>query len=163
MFYYLLCILITAFILCYERVYLAHQYQRWKNLNSLVATQHKGKLKIWWFSFVILLKKYFQEIRKKIKNTNIRRIKKNKYEVTYEISGQTYKFITAPRRGPKKIHKIVNHTDDDVTNHIEPYLGPKNDCHNVDLDPDFFGYEKITIHFTNGGEVTFERGQIIKF
>jgi hypothetical protein len=94
-------------------------------------------------------------------NKTVRKLDKNTYEVTYCISGKVYKFNTKARRGMSDVLQIVS-GDQDVTEEIEPFLGPKGDFHGFEYTPSGFEYSTLTFNMVDGNVITFSENEILK-
>lgn len=86
----------------------------------------------------------------------------NDYEVSYVIRGKLYKMIVTPKKGPTHIAFIFDQDDNDVSETIFPYLGPRYDFHHSHLiTPKYLGFEKLKfIHF-DGFEKEFSEDDIL--
>jgi hypothetical protein len=83
-------------------------------------------------------------------NSNVKKIDKNTYELTYIINENVYKMIVSPKRGPSPVLQIIDHNMNDVTEEILPYLGPNYDWHGKKFSIDFFNKESLTFEMTDG-------------
>ena len=109
----------------------------------------------------MLLQSFYQNLVQYLDNS-LKKIGKNKYELKYVINGKLYKKIIIPERGPLPIISITNENDDDITEHILPYIGPNNNFHNENFSPNFFGYKKLLFEMCNGNIKIFKDYEIIK-
>lgn len=137
------------------------KYNRWKRLNSLVSTSHKNKLSI----IIISLKLIFQAIWVSfLQSTNktVKKINKNKYELTYVVEGKVYKLIVNVTRGPSPVLQIIDNLNNDVSSEITPFLGPNYNWHNTQFTPDFFGYSSLTFELADGTEYTVHSKNVIR-
>ena len=131
---------------------LKNRYDRFKNLNQLVSTKYKGKIncntkmKIFYLSIIIILKALYLSILQKL-NNSLKKIDNNTYELSYTISGNIYKMIIIPNRGPSNVLQIIDDNYEDVTDFIMPYLGPKENWHNSSMfTPSFFNKKSLTFN-----------------
>jgi hypothetical protein len=95
---------------------------------------------------------------KTIKNGNF-------YEITYFIDDKEYKMVIKEKRGPKDVLQIIG-DDEDITDMIEPYLGPYNNFHGSVFTPSFFKKDFLSFQLSNGNEITFEKDEeinLVKF
>jgi hypothetical protein len=93
-------------------------------------------------------------------NSSVRPAKGGKaYELTYVINGRLYKMIVTPIRGPTPFMKISNDSEEDVTDIVLPYMGPRYDWHYREFTPSFFGYKSITFELSNGKKRTYEESE----
>jgi hypothetical protein len=140
---------------------LVSKYNRWKKLNSLVSTSQKNKLTI----IIVSLKLIFQAIWISFlqsKNKTIKKLNKNKYELTYIIEGKLYKLVVNVTRGPSPVLQVINNHNNDVTSQIIPYIGPNYNWHKNQFTPDFFGYESLSFELADGNEYTVKNKTSIK-
>ena len=83
-------------------------------------------------------------------NYCVREIDKHRYEVTYFIHFNCYKFIVSYKKGPSRYLQFINEKDHDITDIVTPFLGPNDDFHNIPYTPSDFGCEELTINFSDG-------------
>lgn len=80
-------------------------------------------------------------------NKALRNLGKGKYEVVYYINDKMYRFRTCVRRGPHRITRIRDRQGMDVTNDVNAFLGPNEDCHRQKLSPNDIGYDGLYLFF----------------
>ena len=73
----------------------------------------------------------------------------------YVINGKLYKMLVVPKRGPLPILQISDELQNDVTDYILPYMGPRYDWYRENLSPKYFGYKSLTFELSDGNEYTF--------
>ena len=129
--------------------YVIIKKEKLKSLYNLVATRHTSSIIITFISIEMLLQAFYQSLVQYLDNS-IKKIGKNKYELKYVINGKIYKQIITPERGPQPVIFILNDNNEDVTEQILPYIGPNNDFHNQNFNPNFFGYTKLIFEMLNG-------------
>jgi hypothetical protein len=139
------------------------KYNKWKSLNSLVSTKHKSKHLIVFNSIKLLLHMIYINFIQYMNNTVVKHNNNNTYILTYTIKGKLYKNIIKPIRGPNPIIQVINNKDEDVTEQILPYIGPRNDWNNNNIKPSFFEYDSLTFELSNGKEISFAKNDILKF
>ena len=88
-------------------------------------------------------------------NKSVEKIDKNTYEITYTIGARLYKFRTKTQKGMSNILQIIDSDNNDVTELIEPYLGPHRDFHNYEYTPHSFNFKSLTFNFNDGESTTF--------
>lgn len=117
----------------YQYLYNVHQQNHCKTICSLLKTCEN------------IVKIYF------IQNvcTNSKMIKKNLYEIEYTIHLKTYKIQIPCKRGPSKYRHFFSH-EQNITPAIMPYVGPNDDFHNILYTPNDFGYDSISIEYSDG-------------
>ena len=69
--------------------------------------------------------------------------------------------IIKPLRGPSCVLDIIDDKNNDVTEHIIPYLGPNEDWNNTPFYPLYFGYNKLIFELLDGTVKTFNNNEII--
>jgi hypothetical protein len=137
------------------------KYNKWKRLNSLVSTSQKTKISIVIISFKLIFQAIWISLLQRV-NKTIKKLNKNKYELTYIIEGKMYKLVVNVTRGPSPVLQIINDTNDDVTSQIMPYLGPSYNWHNTPFTPEFFGLESLTFEVADGTEYSVQNKKFIK-
>jgi hypothetical protein len=140
---------------------LSLKYNKWKRLNSLVSTSQKTKISIVIISFKLIFQAIWISLLQRV-NKTIKKLNKNKYELTYIIEGKMYKLVVNVTRGPSPVLQIINDTNDDVTSQIMPYLGPSYNWHNTPFTPEFFGLESLTFEVADGTEYSVQNKKFIK-
>jgi hypothetical protein len=113
-----------------------------------------------WISITILLKAVYYAFLQKV-NKTVQKTGVNKYEISYVIHGKVYKMIAKVRRGPKKVLQVIDENDEDITDLIDPYLGPNCDLHNSCITPNFFGKRILIFNLGDGESKTFGEHEII--
>ena len=65
-----------------------------------------------------------------------------------------YKMIVIPRRGPAPVLQVIDSdVQEDVSNEVMPYMGPRYDWHNSDISfSDVFNRKRLVFELANGGE-----------
>jgi hypothetical protein len=137
------------------------KYNKWKTLNSLVSSRHKNKYVIIFNSIKLLINMFYISFIQYMNNTIIKQ-GNNTYILTYTIKGKLYKNIIKPIRGPNLVIQVISNENEDVTDKILPYMGPRNDWNGNNIKPSFFNYESLTFELSNGNEISFEKNDIIK-
>ena len=81
------------------------------------------------------------------------------YEITYVINSRIYKMIVKPVKGPRLILQVIDDSNNDVTDVVLQYIGPKYDWHGTALDPSFFNNTSfLTFELADGtSETLFSR------
>lgn len=145
-------------VIFYNRI--MSDYNKFKALNNLVATNHKNICIILWFSVCIIAKAMYINLIQYL-NKSIRKINKNTYELTYVINGNTYKIRLVPKRGPKTIIQAIDENDVDITDTIQEYAGCSDDFHGYPFTPDLLGKKEITLHTASGVEKVFGSSDVL--
>jgi hypothetical protein len=131
---------------------LEYKYSRWKQLNTLVSTKHNKKCMIILVSIKMIIKILYLNLIQYL-NNSVKKIGKNMYEVSYVVNGKMYKMIVSPNRGPAQILQVTDQNNNDITDKILSYLGPRDDWHNTKFTPNFWGYDSLTFQMYDGREV----------
>lgn len=92
---------------------------------------------------------------------------KNKYFITYNFEGKNYNLLVSKRKGPNKIISIYGcktETDEpqDIFEHVQQFLGPNMDFHNINYTPHCLGYYKITCHYLDETSKSWINDEIIQ-
>lgn len=156
-FYYIfgLIFLVILYFCYFNYEYFKKVYNKWVKLNNVISLKYKSPIIINIVSFYIIIKYMYYYIIQYL-TSNVKKIDKNTYEITYIISGKIYKMRVKTKRGPSIYEKIENEKGEDVT-HLLSFFGP----HIVKLSPLTFNQEKM-IFYTIYDEIkTFEKNDII--
>jgi len=151
-----------------SKPFIVEQQKNWTKLNSLVAVNHKYKINMYRVSIIMLLQSWYLNILQYL-NSTIKKIKHNKYELTYNINGKIYKLLINIKKGPRTITSIYqdhgevmdmdrkicyNHTEN-LNDEILPFLGPCENFHGIIYTPKMFNKTSITFRMSNGKEFSF--------
>ena len=131
------------------------KYNKWKRLNTLVSSTENNNIRIAFISFKMVLRAFYIGFIQYM-NNSVRQIDNKTYELTYVINGKIYKMIVTPKKGPAPILQISNDLENDVTDHVLPYMGPQYDWHGSRFNPEFFTYRSLTFELADGTEHTYE-------
>jgi hypothetical protein len=142
--------------------FVAIKYQKFRSLNNLVSTRHKNIAMIVFVSVKMVLQASYISFLQYL-NSTVRKLEGNKFEITYVINGRMFKMITAPPRGPSLILQVSDENQDDLTDEILPYLGPRNDWHNKDFTPSFFKSKTLSFELSNGETRMFSEDDVMHF
>ena len=76
----------------------------------------------------------------------------------YRCGEKEYKILTKIKRGPNKLNvvKIQNIFGEDITQSIQPYMGPNEDWHRIPYTLTDFEQEQLTFLLQNGEKRTIE-------
>lgn len=133
---------------------------RIRSLTNLVKTQHSNIFKVIFVSIGMVIKSTFHNMG--LIPPPSERVGKNSYEITYMIQNITYKMVINVRKGPREIIKVIDCSEKDVTHHIIPYAGPKEDFHGVEITPEFFEKEYLIVEYSDGTEKLYNKYQPLK-
>lgn len=161
MYNYITSLLIFYQLWLYSRDTIKAKWAKWNELNTLMSRRTQNRILIIWYSMVMLFNIVWISMLQYINNTVVC-VGKNKYEVSYVISGKLYKFQTKVHRGPIPILQIIDDNDHDVTSLILPYMGPQFKGHDtIPPTPTLLGYESLTFETSNGTSYTCTENDII--
>lgn len=133
---------------------------RLRELRKMAKDNNISIKKVVWTVLSTVYSLLYYSLLQKI-NKTVKKIDKNTYEVTYSIGGKVYKFNTKARRGMSDVLQIVS-GDQDVTEEIEPFLGPKGDFHGLEYTPASFGFNTLTFNMVSGDVLTFTENTVLK-
>lgn len=157
MYFEIFCMIFMFMLLKFDGFkVIKNTYSRWKNLNGLVSTRHKDSMSIAWISVQMIIQACYINFIQYM-NSTIVRLKPGVYEITYVINGRMYKMIVKPQKGPSPVLQISNDLQEDITDKVLPYMGPKYDWHGDAFTPKFFDCETLVFELSDGTEHTFER------
>lgn len=139
---------------------LSNKYNKWIRLNSLVSTNQKTKLAI----ILVSLKLIFQAIWisfLQYTNKTVKKLAKNKYEISYVVEGKLYKLVVNVTRGPSPVLQVINESNEDITSKIIPYIGPDYNWHNSQFTPEFFNCETLSFELADGSEYSVNKNRSV--
>lgn len=135
-----------------------------KELISVISTQYESKAMICYVTVKTIIEYEKKKLETYLKNINTRKLNKDVYEITYYIGKNKYKILTSVKRGPSLISKIMNENEEDITEAILPYFGPRGLFHYSQIiTPRLLDLKKLTIVKTCGQKVTFEENDIVSY
>jgi hypothetical protein len=131
--------------------------KKWKRLINLIGTTEKNKIKIYMIGVKMTAHLAIDKVCEYFERTNTKKINNNLYEVSYKIESKRYKMLIEPSKGPAPVLQITNNLEDDVTDMVLSYMGPKYDWHsfyesnNTKFNPsDFFSYDWLSFELSDG-------------
>lgn len=166
-FYYYVCFFVAtaSFVFLEGHLFIkkavTSKYRKWRELNSLVSTTHQNKHLVVWVSIKILCKMMYINFIQYAISKSIRKLSKNKYELSYVIRGRLYKMIITQYRGPSPVLQVINEAQEDVTDDIIPYMGPQYNWHKSDISPALLGYNTLIFELGNGKEKIYKSTEIM--
>jgi len=123
-----------------------------KNLNSLFLTILYSTYSIYYQSYDTNNKKDINPIK----------FNKKYVKISYKYKDKNYHYLLKIPRGVYPLKSITDEEDNDISDIIEPYLGPNLDCHGSSIYPKDFGYNKIKIKTIFDNLIIFEEDQKIE-
>ena len=131
-----------------------YRYNRWKKLNRLVSTQHRTAWAIFYYSLTLICRVFYLSCVQYLNNTVVK-LNSKIYLINYVIKGRQYSMIIKPKRGPTPVLQIINEDQEDITEKVLPYMGPKYDWYHDELDFNvYFKSKKLTFNLSNGNICT---------
>lgn len=136
------------------------KYRKFRVLNAFVSKRHKNIFMIIWVSILLILQSLFYTFSQWINKTVVKN--GDIYEVTYVIQGNKYKMrIPCKDITPSSVFLILGDNDVDLTDYIEPYLGPYGDFHGKATTPSMFNQDVLIVETIDGVSRTFQRNDQI--
>jgi len=83
-------------------------------------------------------------------------------KISYKYKEKIYYYLLKVPRGVAPLKSITDENDNDISDIIEPYLGPNLDCHKSDIYPRDFGYNQIKITTVFDKLIIFDEDQKIE-
>lgn len=158
--YFYIFIVLCIYLLVTSK-WVKEKYNKMSSLYQLVSTTHSGKLNILYVSGAILLKACYYFMLQKI-NKSVVKVDKNKYELTYFLNNKFYKINVYIKKGPKRVIQVYDNDLNDITDIMEPYLGPNEDFHKPTLTPESFNTESVTFNLADGTNISFYNKEYIQ-
>ena len=132
------------------------KYRKFRALNAFVSKQHKGVFMIMYSSIVLILQALFYTLSQRINKTVVKN--GDVYEVTYVIKGNKYKMaVPSSDVSPSSVFLILGDEGIDLTDTIEPYLGPYENFHGKFTTPHTFNQSMLSIETIDGVSRTFKQ------
>lgn len=174
MFLYLLYIFLALFIYrIYQKDSIRKVYNIYSSYKKMVdpdsSKGHIYTIKSL-FSILLLIVPLFKtSVFSNTTNTNENEHKKNnnkKFEkkyikIPYKYREKEYFYLLKVPKGVQPLLSIVDENDTNIEEELTPYLGPNLDCHNTNITPNDFGYQKVIITTIFDKKIIFEADQII--
>lgn len=82
--------------------------------------------------------------------TSLQKVSKNVYALSYKHNGSDYKMMIPIKRGPRKVVRVVNENDHDITDDVRIYMGPGEDFHNNTIYPSDLNHQELHFHTRDG-------------
>ena len=135
-------------------------YSRCQRIRQIRSTANKFNISLTWamirITIVLLWQACLMMISQWLNNTVVL-IGKNKYEIRFCIGGKIYKTIVKHRIGPSPILQVVDQDDNDITHVVEPYMLFNTN----EISPGDLSYNNITIMYSDGTDVRYNRSDIL--
>lgn len=153
--YFFILILIIFAYTSFESLLLLYNMNYNKEKSHYKAFQKTIKT-VLWIGYLMIYQKVYK---------NLVQIEKNVYEIHYIYHGQLYKIKCINPIGPKQtqVLMITNDNLDDISNEIMPYMGPKQNFHNLKYRPVDFKQKELCFYLSNGEILTIKNNDEIKF
>jgi hypothetical protein len=131
------------------------KYDKFRQLNSLVSTRYKNIAKIIWISLCMIAQMYWIRFLQWA-NSNIEHIDKKTAIISYVLNGKLYKIIVHQKRGPGSVAFVIDENQEDVSDMVIPFLGPNDDWHKTEFNPNFWKKKTLTFFLASEEEKTFD-------
>ena len=135
--------------------------KKWNSLRSLSRVNGNSEIKSFLTSCKWLGTALCINISQKM-NLSVLKLKDDTYEISYVLEGVDYKLLVTQIKGPALVEYVEDENQNDITDKIIPYLGPKNDWHNQVYNPSLLGHCKLTFYLSNGEEISFTDDETIE-
>jgi len=96
------------------------------------------------------------------KETQSAKFNKKYLKISYKYRDKTYFYLLKIPRGVQPLKNIVDEEGNDISDIIEPYLGPNLDCHGALIYPKDFGYKQIKVTTVFDKTIVFDEEQKIE-
>lgn len=153
----------------FSKKFYTDKKKKWLKLTKLVSINHKNKLNVYRVSIMMFIQLLYLNILQYL-NSTIRKIKHNKYELTYNINGKIYKLLIYIKKGPRSIEyiheepiKVTYEKITDVTSEILPFVGPGEKFHGIVYTPKMFNKNCLVFEMIDGTSRTFRKNDPIIF
>jgi hypothetical protein len=93
--------------------------------------------------------------------SSLTRLNKYLYQLSYVHQGIDYHVLIPLKKGPRKIVRITDGDQEDVTDQVKPYLGPNEDFHGIEITPGHLEYDTLTFHTRYGNVYNFNSDDTI--
>jgi len=137
------------------------RYRRFRELNKLVETRHRGTGMILWVSCCMVAKMYWINFLHWA-NNSIEHIDHRTSIVSYVLNGKLYRMVVNAKRGPVPVLMVRDDENNDVSDDILPFMGPGQDWHGQEYTPSFWQLNSLTFELTSGENRTFGRYEKIE-
>ena len=98
----------------------------------------------------------------KKKETQSVKFNKKYLKISYKYRDKTYFYLLKVPRGIQPLKKTEDEEGNDISDIIEPYLGPNLDCHGASIYPKDFGYKQIKVTTVFDKIIIFDEEQKIE-
>ena len=133
-------------------------HRKWVRLKLLVSSTETDTYAVYSVSAKIVLQLIHVEILKWFKPDSVKKLGKNIYELSYDLNNKQYKMLLTPYRGPRPVLQIIDDKNNDVTDIVLPYMGPRYDWHGHPISPSFFNTKYLTINWSDGTTENLQEG-----
>jgi Family of unknown function (DUF5772) len=137
-----------------------HKYEKFTQLNKLVATQHSSRFMVLYVSILMVIKMWWMNFLQYSNNT-IEIYDKKSVNISYILDGRLYKLYVKRRRGPVLVLLVTDENNEDVSDLVIPYMGPERNWHNTVFTPNFWNKENLTFELSSSETKKFNRHESI--
>ena len=127
----------------FRRMYEYAKYKRkkFRELIDLVQTKYDSRFDIYRVSFTMLAQAFYQDILNYFDNRVVKKAK-NTYEIRYQIEGKNFKQVVKFKRGPSKIHDVLNQDGKSILTEFRQFVTPGDKICSELITPNYLGYKK---------------------
>ncbi len=95
--------------------------------------------------------------------SSLQKISSSLYSLSYEHRGKQYRVLMPVQKGPKRIVRITDDQERDVTEEVRVFLGPNEDFHQYPTTPRALGYKELVFQERSGMVYIFTEDDAIHF
>jgi len=162
----LLTLLTILFKYGYKIKQCFHLYKNYKSFtdpdNKLSHIQVIQNIFSLLFSIIYTTYSLYYMKDKKHENQQPSNFNKKYLKISYKYRDKMYFYLLKIPRGVQPLKNIKDEDDNNISDIIEPYLGPNLDCHNTTIYPKDFGYKQIKITTIFDKLIIFDEDQKIE-
>ena len=132
-------------------------YNRYKMLSVLCNGTGRSKSSLIFAAMKLMFNLMCCTFIQKLNNRLVAVDPSGKFVLTYVIKGRMYRMLIEPPKGPCPVLQIINDSEEDVTDIVRPFMGPKYDWYGEKPPLIDMGYSSLTIINGEGEEQTFKK------
>lgn len=130
-------------------------YNKYKKYKQLLSIRYTCITHIWWYGSCLLVNIAWCRFKQTVMS-NIKKISRRKWVLSYTINGELYKIIIHKKSGPFPIILAIDEDGNDITDMVIPYVGANNDFHRCHITPKYFNKKEITFETADGESIRFK-------
>jgi hypothetical protein len=129
-------------------------------LTDFFDMKIKPVCKAYTMTMIIWMCLFYKMVLQTLRGT-LKSIGRNKHEVCYYIGMRRYKLHLNTRSLPSTVIQITDENEDNVTEDVMEYMGPRHDFHNIKYSPSDLGYQSLDFYMIDGETKTFSEKETI--